>query len=139
MWDRFPKPKARRGFPYVFFLQKTEYIFYEFHLSSWLKYTAKLNLFKGTDRITSMKRERIQDQVEHDRRIELEYGIPLETIPYKKIWEKIDLVGYSEEISNEAADLVEIETQKGKPGAFVIRRIIDDEGTGNVEVWGWSD
>jgi len=98
-----------------------------------------LNLFKGTDRITSMKRERIQDQVEHDRRIELEYGIPLETIPYKKIWEKIDLVGYSEEISNEAADLVEIETQKGKPGAFVIRRIIDDEGTGNVEVWGWSD
>lgn len=79
------------------------------------------------------KERRIQDRIETDQRILLEYGIPLETIPYKKIWEKVDEIGYSEEISNQATDLVEREKQNGRPGAFVLRRIIDNKGSDNVE------
>ena len=84
------------------------------------------------------KERRIQDQIETDARILLEYGVPLDTIPYKKIWEKTD-PDYSQDVTNEAADIVEKETREGRPGAFVIRLMLDNEGTDNVEVWGWAD
>jgi len=84
------------------------------------------------------KERRIQDQIETDGHILLEYGVPLDAIPYKKIWEMVD-TDYSEEISNSAAELVENEAKNGRPGAFVIRRMIDNAGTDNIEVWGWAD
>ncbi len=85
------------------------------------------------------KERRIQDEIETNGLILLEYGIPLETIPYKKIWEKVDEDGWNEKISKEAADLVEKEKGKGRFGAFVVRRRINQSGDDNVEVWSWAD
>lgn len=86
----------------------------------------------------SGERQDIKDQLKYNPKIELEYGIPLDSLPYKKIWEKI-AHGYSEEIITAAIDVVESEARKGNFGAFVVKRLISDRGDDNIEVWSAAD
>lgn len=83
----------------------------------------------------------IQEQLQYDESVYLEYGVPLATIPYTKI--SVVKVPYFEpdDALVAAYNLVEQEKNTGRPGAFVTRRSevgSNDECLDVITVWGWQ-
>lgn len=71
--------------------------------------------------------------------ITLEYGVPLENVPYEIIYTIIGDSRYGG-LLERAIELVEQENKKGKPGAFVTTRDDwdSDELDEIIEVWSWQ-
>lgn len=68
--------------------------------------------------------------LECDRRVALDYGIPLASLVYRR---KKIVPDNTSEPPLEAVNIIEEEAQKGNYGAFALRWYGDDED--EVEVW----
>lgn len=71
--------------------------------------------------------------LEYDRRVALDYGIPLASVVYRR---KTIVSDETFEPPQEAVNIIEEEAQIGNYGAFALRWYGDDED--KVEVWVWN-
>ncbi len=84
------------------------------------------------------KEQRIQDRLKWDERLWLEYGRPLEAIPYREIAQFLDDGSEPDSVLHQACQIVEKEKDKGRPRAFVTSEY---DGDFNLlyRVWGWPE
>lgn len=81
------------------------------------------------------RHQHITEVLEHDNRFSLEYGVPLESVPYWKIREYTD-ESFDEATAHEWYDAVEQEAREGRYGACAIRKI-NPTGADTIEIWSY--
>ena len=79
--------------------------------------------------------ERIQDKIKHQTDMWVEYGVPLDTLPYIRILKIEDDLSDQEGVSRTASEEVEKEAKRGRFGAFVTRRFDPKGEVDIVESW----